>query len=166
MSRPYNHYTKKEKKKANNKYKNYRNWRDNFQIGLGFRSFIGVLSGLLTDNFTVILGALWGRWRPGVQFTFLFLLYLVRHEILVLLPQKPIVNLTMLSPNVEEDFFNTLVISIVVPNIVILRGLVLLRLLELMNSLMFGLQLSSFPRGNLTLNDLAKFVLSCLNFLL
>ena len=102
-----------------------------------------------------------GKWRLGVQLTVLLLVFPVCYKLLVFFPQEVVIDLTMLSPDVEEDLFNTFVIAIVVSCVVLLRGLVRLRLFELINCLLLGLQNSGFPGGGL-----AESFLSCLDFFL
>ena len=72
----------------------------------------------------------------------------------------------MFSLDVEQDIFNTFVISIIVSCVVVLRGLILLKMFELVDSLLLGLQNSSFPGVGLMFNGLTESFLNCLDFFL
>ena len=157
-----------QKKKRKEKKVNIKDrWGLIKQGDLNYRSIvIGLISKLLFDHVTIVIELHLGRWRPGIQLTLLFLIFLVRYQLLVLIPQKVVVDLTTLSPDVVEDLFNTFVIAIIISCVVILWGLVLLGLFELINSLLLSLQNSGFLGGNLAFNSLTESLLSCLNFFL
>ena len=70
----------------------------------------------------------------------------------------------MLSPDVEEDLFNTFVIAIVVPCVIGLRSLVFLELLELINCLFLAskiatsLEVASQSHSSATLTFFSKLI--------